>query len=200
MRPSGRLSSRVEVLEDGQVSRHAVLRGKQPIDRAEAFGLWRSDPVFRAFFIDLLASAPYPAFFWETPPLTRANQAADFEFIVADSPSLAARDAEPAVFAREFAAAGRQVTAFRNLGGDALLVVPCPRAPESAYPHLAAFSRSAPDDQQHAFWQLVGEKLAGSLSERPLWLSTSGLGVAWLHVRLDSWPKYYTFEPYKRPV
>jgi len=32
---------------------------------------------------------------------------------------------------------------------------------------------------------------------RRTWLSTSGLGVGWLHVRLDSRPKYYTYEPYK---
>mmetsp|Transcript_9405 Transcript_9405/g.21189 ORF Transcript_9405/g.21189 Transcript_9405/m.21189 type:complete len:541 (+) Transcript_9405:444-2066(+) len=27
----------------------------------------------------------------------------------------------------------------------------------------------------------------------PVWLSTSGMGVPWLHVRLDSSPKYYTY-------
>ena len=30
-----------------------------------------------------------------------------------------------------------------------------------------------------------------------LWVSTSGLGVYWLHVRLDSYPKYYQHAPYK---
>jgi hypothetical protein len=29
-----------------------------------------------------------------------------------------------------------------------------------------------------------------------MWLSTSGLGVAWLHIRLDSTPKYYQHQPY----
>ena len=33
--------------------------------------------------------------------------------------------------------------------------------------------------------------------EETTWLSTSGLGVYWLHVRLDSYPKYYTYRPYK---
>ncbi len=28
-------------------------------------------------------------------------------------------------------------------------------------------------------------------------VSTNGLGVAWLHVRLDTRPKYYTFQPYR---
>ena len=32
----------------------------------------------------------------------------------------------------------------------------------------------------------------------PTWVSTAGGGVAWLHVRLDSAPKYYTHRPYTR--
>lgn len=31
-----------------------------------------------------------------------------------------------------------------------------------------------------------------------LWCSTSGLGVYWLHIRLDQYPKYYTYRPYKQ--
>ena len=35
------------------------------------------------------------------------------------------------------------------------------------------------------------------LEEQPkVWLSTSGLGVYWLHVRLDSRPKYYQFKEF----
>ena len=32
---------------------------------------------------------------------------------------------------------------------------------------------------------------------QPIWLSTAGMGVPWLHVRLDSRPKYYAFGPYR---
>ncbi len=35
------------------------------------------------------------------------------------------------------------------------------------------------------------------IGHTPLWLSTAGGGVAWLHVRLDSRPKYYGYSPYK---
>ena len=54
--------------------------------------------------------------------------------------------------------------------------------------------------QAHLLLAAVGEQMAGrvSLTEDSVWLSTSGLGVYWLHVRLDSRPKYYTYEPYKR--
>lgn len=31
----------------------------------------------------------------------------------------------------------------------------------------------------------------------PVWISTSGLGVPWLHVRIDDRPKYYQHAPYR---
>jgi hypothetical protein len=31
---------------------------------------------------------------------------------------------------------------------------------------------------------------------QPIWLSTAGMGVAWLHIRLDERPKYYSHKPY----
>ena len=35
------------------------------------------------------------------------------------------------------------------------------------------------------------------LSAKPVWLSTAGAGVSWLHVRLDDRPKYYGYAPYR---
>ena len=31
----------------------------------------------------------------------------------------------------------------------------------------------------------------------PVWVSTAGAGVSWLHVRLDDRPKYYGYQPYR---
>ena len=77
-----------------------------------------------------------------------------------------------------------------------MLVVPVPLDANTDYAHLASFVRSATAPQQGAFWQAVGEAVRDSLSAQRLWLSTSGLGVYWLHVRLDSRPKYYTCQAY----
>ena len=188
-----------EDLEGGRVRRITMRRNGQAVSFAEAIGLWRSDPSFRDFFIALLADAPFEAYFWETPPVTEQTQGRDFEFILAESRALASFAADPTAFAQIFRTdeSGGETVSFPNLGGDALLIAPRPRSAEDAYPHLAAFSRRAPSEQQHALWQEVGEVVAQNLSDHPLWLSTSGLGVAWLHVRLDSRPKYYTFQPYR---
>ena len=101
-------------------------------------------------------------------------------------------------FAEHFAAATEAgVVVLPYLGGDAILVVPCPVVAPSAYGHLAAFVRQAPEPQRQALWQLVGETMARRVGAKPVWLSTAGAGVSWLHVRLDDRPKYYGFGPYK---
>jgi hypothetical protein len=89
------------------------------------------------------------------------------------------------------------MVSFDNLGGDARLIAPCPLEPSSACTHLAAFLRQAPADAVVELWRSVSEAVSSSLSDQPLWVSTCGLGVYWLHVRLDSFPKYYRYAPYQ---
>lgn len=190
--------TRVDVPSDGQVRHMAVLHDGAAVSYAEVVEHWRTSRSFRTFFTALLADQPSRAYFWETPPVTRATAAQAFECVLVDGPGLAGMTSEPNAFARHFKP-GQPVATFANLGGDALLVVPAPQGPPEAYPHLAAFARRAPIAQQHALWQAIGDALAGRLCAEPLWLSTSGLGVAWLHVRLDARPKYYTYAPYRMP-
>ena len=91
----------------------------------------------------------------------------------------------------------RAALVSENLGGDALLIAPSPVGPPEAYPHLAAFLRLAPEAQVRSLWRHAAGALRENLGDDPRWLSTSGLGVAWLHLRLDRSPKYYQFEPYR---
>lgn len=158
---------------------------------------WQDDVEFHTFFIGLLADAPFAAFRFETPPVASATVERPFEFVLLDSPGLR-RQPEPEAFAAQFnpADSGVEVVAFTNLGRDAILVVPCPRGPHSAYGHLAAFVRGAPKSQQYALWALVGKTMQERLGT-PVWLFTAGAGVAWLHVRLDDRPKYYGYAPYR---
>ena len=66
------------------------------------------------------------------------------------------------------------------------------------YPHLAVFLRKADRQQQRSLWQKTAQEMLRHIGDRPTWLSTAGGGVAWLHIRLDSRPKYYSFAPYRR--
>ena len=190
--------SETEVLDGGRVRKVTLFGEGAVLSYAEVVENWRRDAAFKTFFSNLLAAAPYPAFFWETPPVTRSSLGRAFECVLVDSPALARMTAAPNAFSQPFAAAPEdEVAAFENLGGDAWLVAPRPLPEAADYPHLAAFLRAAPVRQQAALWRRTAEGLVRRLSERPLWVSTSGLGVAWLHVRLDSRAKYYVYQPYR---
>jgi hypothetical protein len=141
------------------------------------------------------AQAPFDAFRFETPCLSRRTAAGPLEFVLVDAPELRG-PADPGAF-REHFRAGETAVAFDNLGGDARLVAPCPAGAADAWTHVAAFSRQAPPDHQHGLWRLVGRELAARLGDRPVWLSTAGDGVPWLHVRLDDTPKYYRYDPWR---
>jgi hypothetical protein len=166
---------------------------------AAALELCRTDEGFRSQLIAALTAAPFAAYFWETPPATTASLSRPFEFVLTDAPSLAKASPETAAFQEHFDADndGDGIVVFENLGRDAALVVPCPLASTEKYVHLAAFLRGAPEPQKHALLQCVAAEMLSRVSARPLWLSTAGMGVYWLHIRLDSRPKYYRHAPYK---
>ncbi len=194
-------SSQVEQLHEGRVLRFRLLFDDRPLTWSDVVARWQNDESFLCFFVSILVDAPFPAYFWETPPVTSATFNQEFEFVLVDSQQLAGVAADQRAFANHFAAAqsGASVIEFSNLSGDATLVVPCPCGSLSAYAQLSTFARGAPDDQQHQLWTQVGTVLERRLGAQPVWLSTSGLGVYWLHIRLDSAPKYYTHEPYRNP-
>ncbi|MDG2150485.1 MAG: hypothetical protein P8N09_13285 [Planctomycetota bacterium] len=153
---------------------------------------------FRVFFDRALSSAPFDAMFWEMPAVTRLTLEQPFRCVLLNAPVLNAAMPDPHVFSAKLEEVGSSgVGVFPNLGGDALLVVPAAYTDDAAYPHLVVFLRKAPAEQRDAFWAAVGEAVQSKVGAQPLWLSTSGLGVAWLHVRLDVRPKYYVHEPYR---
>lgn len=170
-----------------------------PIRRA--LELLRSDRGFRLGVVDALRVAPFSAYFWETPSVSRTSPDSPFAYVLTDAPSLDAASPEPDAFGSHFASDADLdgVVTFRNLGGDATLVVPCPVDRATKYVHLASFVRTAPEAQVDALFAAVGAAAMANLTERPQWLSTAGMGVHWLHVRIDARPKYYRFEPYKKP-
>jgi hypothetical protein len=157
---------------------------------------WASDAKFRQSWIANLRMVPFEAYCWECPPLHETNLGRDFECVMIASPSLSQMRTDPYAFAEHFPP-GRDVVTFANLGGDAMLVAPCPEG-QGDFAHLASFTATASAGRQDALWRAVGDALAARIGPRPIWLSTAGHGVAWLHVRLDSRPKYYRHSEYVR--
>ena len=188
----------IEPLDGRCVHKAHIRGGGRRLRYAEVVTLWQESASFTAAFVSLLAEHEFPVFRWETPPVSRATQDQTFEFVIVASPELDV-PADPSAFASHFklAAGADEVVGFANLSNDAWLLAPTPREPMSAYAHLGAFTRAAPVEQNHALWRMVGRALEQRLDDRPVWLNTAGGGVPWLHVRLDSRPKYYVFDAYR---
>lgn len=95
---------------------------------------------------------------------------------------------------------------FSNLDGSSMLIAPKnilldddTSKGDTVYGHLATFVRGAPTPQIVELWRLTALSFLKRLevkSPNTVWLSTSGVGVAWLHFRLDSQPKYYQYKEF----
>lgn len=167
-----------------------------PLTVGEVLDLLASNAGFRLFLTEVLKESSFSAFRWETPAVTTATLQQPFEFVLVRADGLQ-RKSNVSAFQEHFDDSF-PVAVFTNLGGDAVMVVPCPLADGCDYAHLAGFLRSAPATQIDCLWQAVGEAMLARIGQQPVWLSTAGMGVSWLHVRLDSRPKYYAYRPYRR--
>jgi len=188
----------LEESQTGQAFRYRIAAQGDALTYGEAIDLWAGSAGFRSFYSTLLAEIDVDAYFWELPPVTRKSLDQPFEFVLIASAQLARFNPDPAAFAEYFyLEPATPVLTFSNLGRDAVLVVPSPESPYATYGHLAAFVRGARPGQQHALWQSVAAAIRSSLQEQARWLSTAGLGVPWLHLRIDSRPKYYRYSRYR---
>jgi hypothetical protein len=123
---------RSEELRDGWGYQYTLHLESRPATVHDFLEALRTDPEFRSYFNSQLSEAPYKAFRWETPAITRKSTGQPFEFVLLDAPKLL-RKPDPEAFAEHFARAQSAITTFPNLGGDAIMVVPCPRGEPKAY-------------------------------------------------------------------
>jgi len=190
-----------EIIREGWSEKTALLHDGVAASFADVMAAWRNEVEFRDFFIRQLANTAFPAFFWEMPPIRRDTIGRSYEFVTIRSDALARMPLDADAFAAKFGQTADSVITFRNLGGDALLVAPRPVSETASYAHIAGFLRSAPESQQHELFISLATAIDRELQRSParIWISTSGLGVAWLHVRLDAFPKYYQYTPYAEP-
>ena len=78
-----------------------------------------------------------------------------------------------------------------NLPKDTVLVIPKPRAGKN-FSNIFHFMKNASSLQQKKIWQLVAKEAKKMLKKFDnIWISSQGLGVNYLHIRICSYPKYY---------
>ena len=144
--------------------------------------LTQKTDTFTYKLIQLFLNIPYKAYFWECDIVDMKKP---FRFAIFDSKTLAERKQDNDAF-KGAVICNKYVISFPNLSKNIDLVVPCKKSNHSDYTSLSTFSRTAPIKQQVAFWKKVGKKIKNGD-----WISTSGLGVSWLHVRISKTPTYY---------
>jgi len=177
-----------------------IKKDDQYLSFRKVLELWEQDAQFRLFYTQILREAPFMGFFWVHPPIIAASLDQIYEFVLVGTEAFKGKTADKTAFSQYFSP-NQLTTSFGNLRNDAQLIVPCPaNSTSETYIHLAAFIRNAQNSQIHDFWQQVSLSIQQKLSNTLLWVSTSGLGVHWLHVRLDQRPKYYSHQPYKSAI
>jgi hypothetical protein len=137
-------------------------------------------------FLSILRDQAYSDYFLEMKPTVLDDS---FKFVILDARgALESMKTSPNDF-RQYCT-GSSVSSFYNLGKDAILTIPCPKNSEQ-YGHLSQFSRSSTLDLQTLLWRRVFSiaKDAG----KPMYISTDGRTVPWLHVRIEDNPKYYKY-------
>ncbi|MEO0481144.1 MAG: hypothetical protein AAF196_16865 [Planctomycetota bacterium] len=140
---------------------------------------------------------------FECAPIVGVEDRRPMRFVVLRVPSLGSVAIDRASFRSQFE--GREparVRSFENLSRDAVLVVPSPFQ-SGDLRHLATFLEEADPVLRDQFWQLGALEAASLLQDSgrptPLFVSTSGFGVGWLHLRLSTVPKYYRHRAYSTP-
>ncbi len=141
------------------------------------------------------ASAEFPGYFWECIPVSSNTINKPFEFVLVNSGALNNIRQDYSSFQEKFGR-NNDVVSFASFSGDTL-IVPIPKG--SDYKNINKFTDNTSIGQWEAFWQKVGEKMEENLinaNGATRWLSTSGLAVHYLHIRIDKRPKYYNHQEY----
>ncbi|MDC8004943.1 hypothetical protein POV27_12850 [Aureisphaera galaxeae] len=185
-----------DVLKENELIKFVIYENDVPLKRRDVIKRWKENQSFRQFYNQLLVDVEFGAFYWENPSITIHELDETYEFVVMRSTSLEKVSPEPHAFRAHFKN-GSMTVVFPNLRKDAILIVPTPMGETESYSHIGNFVRRAPKEQVDHFWKTVGETYEENIGQNRKWLSTAGLGVYWLHLRIDSRPKYYKYHGYR---
>ena len=141
----------------------------------------------------------YNTVFWECVPISYNELNKVFQFVILDAPSLSNIRQDNITFSEYFQANNSMAVQFLSKGGDSWLVSPRYVSGKD-FSSLSRFINNASESYIMCFWCCVANTLKSKLlsnKSKKFWLSTSGLGVNYLHVRIDERPKYYNFDLFK---
>ena len=179
--------------------RFRLKNGEQNLSFEDVFELWASNPKFVEFYKYELIKLNYEAFYWEHPAIKKEFLKKKYECILQRSRPLENLPINESAF-KDYIHLNEQAADFMNLGKNARLVVPTKKTDKEIYNHMSKFIRLAEQEQIIEVFKRVGNSILEEIeSKKLIWLNTAGLGVIWLHIRMDTRPKYYKTARYKEP-
>jgi len=185
--------------QDEDTVRFRLKKGNKNLTFKDVFELWKSNSAFVEFYKDELIKFDYQAFYWEHPAIKKEFLEKKYECILQRSRPLEYLPCDENAF-KEYIHVKGQVSDFINIGKDARLIVPTKRTDKEIYNHMGKFIRLAEREQVIEVFKRVGIAIFEEIEKQKLiWLNTAGLGVIWLHIRMDTRPKYYKTKWYKEP-
>ncbi len=169
---------------------------------------------FAGIIIEFIAEAKKGGFgsgiLMEFPVLDHKNDFDEAYVVLTSTRMFEDRYADPSDFQDQFDkntnTAGETVIAFHNLSKDAVLVVPrhvSEKKDLRKYHHLASYLTNSSQEDIRKLLKKTAEKVIELHEDKeriasniPLYVSTHGGGVPWLHIRLCNSPKYYHYKLY----
>lgn len=169
----------------------------QCLSVAEVFSYLLDQPEFSRCFTQALLANDYLAVRWECRGIDKRRMPNPFECVVLHDPTLH-RPADLSAFRAYLpTTAFDEVAVFRNLSGEALLVVPGQGTQGSDFSHLKQFLLTASTSHIQLLLQNLAKHVLQELGDTPIYPNTAGDAVPWLHCRIDRFPKYYGYLPYR---
>ena len=85
----------------------------------------------------------------------------------------------------------KHATAFYNKTKDVILVIPCNKSKN--FTHILDFAKNASEIEFKSVMNLTFDVAQATLDEgfQQVYITTHGTGVGWLHLRINSYPKYF---------
>lgn len=159
-----------------------------------------SDQFIRGY-VAALTQVADEEFYWEHPPFHADDQTDAYEVAIVPAPALRSVRSNPSPFRSHFTSTDR-VVHFPNRGGDAVLIVPAPELLDTGDKDYATIFRFLQNADEELLVDFFKTAFAVARENRPpqgsrAYLSTHGLGVHWLHARVDGRPKYYHMKEYR---
>lgn len=182
-----------------QALRLTIKEGDQILSFAQVIQHWVNSSAFRDFYTSTLLQHGGNGCFWEHPRLNKETVDQAYECVISRTDTFSRLAANFNPF-KNAVQAGKTISVFPNLTGVAQLIVPAPTgAGDFNGRDLIAFLKTADEARCHKLWIVVGQQVTAAIAEGSSFqfLSTHGLGVLWLHIRLEQRPKYYHHRPYR---